>query len=426
MYLYLAERDECMHEGDYSPSLLLFVDACNGYGDRDLKSPVLVFSLPEAKSPHQTIMQLAIARFVAPDDGHQLKGLLNTHTMVPAIEKALTRGVNGKPLQLKTYPDLVQLNTFLGTHGLQCNDCCPFCPATKEEFVLPTFTRAKLRTLADWIAMSPVPELLRLFKHENDIGWDARHLWANVLTHLIVHALYLYSKKNLPNHYVQNRVSLYRSVFNVSDKSQKYYEPEAEAIQHAKRGCRGDFKFDCKEAKRVLFLNSFWEKLANISPKFRKDPDGMCIAHPLLNNGCPLPDPIQRHIKLMHLLGQQILSWKPEAVSMRDSYALEAHQLYGLVGLSARRYGPGLHILLFHQTPRILHSGNLVGVSTEGGGRMHQPHKRITKRTPTYWFSKCSPGILDYITWGARVLGLWFLREEVPYKHFDPLTLPSF
>ena len=22
MYLYLAERDECMHEGDYSPSLL--------------------------------------------------------------------------------------------------------------------------------------------------------------------------------------------------------------------------------------------------------------------------------------------------------------------------------------------------------------------------------------------------------------------
>ena len=29
MYLYLAERDECMHEVDYSASLLLFVDACN-------------------------------------------------------------------------------------------------------------------------------------------------------------------------------------------------------------------------------------------------------------------------------------------------------------------------------------------------------------------------------------------------------------
>ena len=26
----------------------------------------------------------------------------------------------------------------------------------------------------------------------------------------------------------------------------------------------------------------------------------------------------------------------------------------------------------------------------------------------------------------ARVLGLRFLREEVPYKHSDPLTLPSF
>ena len=64
MYSYLAERDECMHEGDYSPSPLLFVDACNLYGDRDLKSPVLVSSLPEAKSPHQKIMQLAIARYV--------------------------------------------------------------------------------------------------------------------------------------------------------------------------------------------------------------------------------------------------------------------------------------------------------------------------------------------------------------------------
>ena len=84
MYLYLAERDECMHEGDYSPSLILFVDACTLYRDRDLESPVLVFSLPEAKSPHQTIMQLAVARYVGPDDGHQLKSLLNIHTMVPA------------------------------------------------------------------------------------------------------------------------------------------------------------------------------------------------------------------------------------------------------------------------------------------------------------------------------------------------------
>ena len=326
MYLYLAERDEYMHDGDYSPSLLPFLDACNLYGDRDLKSPLLVFSLSEAKSPHQTIMQLAIARYVGPGDGHQLKGLLNTHTMVPAIEKALTRGVNGKPLRLKTYPGLAQLNTFSGTHSPQCNDCCPFCPRTKEEFVLPIFTGTELRTLADWIAMSPVSELLRLFKHETDIGWDARHLSANVLTHPIVNALYLYAKKNLPNRYVQNLVSLYRSVFNASDKSQKYYEPEAAGIQQPKRGCRGDFKFDCKEAKKVLFLDSFWEKLETMFPKFGKDPDGMCIAHPLLNNGCPLPDPIQRYFKLMHLLGQQILYWKPEAVSMRDSYALEARR----------------------------------------------------------------------------------------------------
>ena len=92
---------------------------------------------------------------------------------------------------------------------------------------------------------------------------------------------------------------------------------------------------------------------------------------PLLNNGCPLPDPIQRYMKLMHLLGKQILYWKAKAVSMRDSYALEAHRLFGLVGLSACRYGPGLQIFLFHQTPPILHSGNLFGVSTEGGDHMH-------------------------------------------------------
>ena len=100
----------------------------------------------------------------------------------------------------------------------------------------------------------------------------------------------------------------------------------------------------------------------------------MCIAHPLLNNRCALLDPIQKYIKLMHLLGQQVLYWKPKAVSMRDSYALEAHRLYGLVGFSARRYGPGLHTFLCHQTTRILHSGNLVRVSSEGGERLHQPH----------------------------------------------------
>ena len=40
--------------------------------------------------------------------------------------------------------------------------------------MLPTFTGAEFLILADWIAMSPVPEVLRLFKRENDIGWDAR------------------------------------------------------------------------------------------------------------------------------------------------------------------------------------------------------------------------------------------------------------
>ena len=90
-----------------------------------------------------------------------------------------------------------------------------------------------------------------------------------VLTHPIVHALYLYAKKNLPNHYVQNLVSLYRSVFNVLDRSQTYYEPEGEAIQQPERRVRGDFKCDCKQAKRLLFLNSFWEKLVNIFSQVR-------------------------------------------------------------------------------------------------------------------------------------------------------------
>ena len=40
--------------------------------------------------------------------------------------------------------------------------------------MLPTFTGAESLTLADRIAMSPVPEVLRLFKHENDISPDAR------------------------------------------------------------------------------------------------------------------------------------------------------------------------------------------------------------------------------------------------------------
>ena len=40
--------------------------------------------------------------------------------------------------------------------------------------MLPTRTGAELLTLADWISMSRVPEVLRVFKRENDRGWDAR------------------------------------------------------------------------------------------------------------------------------------------------------------------------------------------------------------------------------------------------------------
>ena len=39
--------------------------------------------------------------------------------------------------------------------------------------MLPTLTGAELLILADLIAISPVPEVLRLFKRENDIGWHA-------------------------------------------------------------------------------------------------------------------------------------------------------------------------------------------------------------------------------------------------------------
>ena len=41
--------------------------------------------------------------------------------------------------------------------------------------MLPTFTGAELLTLVDWFAVSPVQEVLRLFKHENDIGWGGKY-----------------------------------------------------------------------------------------------------------------------------------------------------------------------------------------------------------------------------------------------------------
>ena len=85
----------------------------------------------------------------------------------------------------------------------------------------PNLHRRQIAHFSGLDCNEPRPKVLRLFKHEDDIGWDARDLWANVLTHSIVHALYLFAKKNLPNHYVQNLVFLYRSVFNVSDKSQR-------------------------------------------------------------------------------------------------------------------------------------------------------------------------------------------------------------
>ena len=66
LYLELARAHGCLHDAVRTPQLCVFSDANEMYGRR--KCQVLSVHLPQARQPHQLLLQLPLARYLDQDD----------------------------------------------------------------------------------------------------------------------------------------------------------------------------------------------------------------------------------------------------------------------------------------------------------------------------------------------------------------------
>ena len=90
--------------------LALFFDANEIYG-RD-KCQLILFSLPDARSPHQLGLQLPIARYLRKDDNITTFGVMTECDLITALEVVLQTGWNGGPMELCIRLDWQALRSF--------------------------------------------------------------------------------------------------------------------------------------------------------------------------------------------------------------------------------------------------------------------------------------------------------------------------
>ena len=98
----------------------------------------------------------------------------------------------------------------------------------------------------------------------------------------------------------------------------------------------------------------------------------------------------------------------------------EAHQLFWDLGFPLRRFGVPIHYFLEHYTPRLRKHGNLVGMSSEGGEHVHQPHSKIVQKRPSRPRGKCPVGLVEIMKHVKLWLGLWrqgWMSPTLWYTH---------
>ena len=92
------------YEGDFCsrtvtvPRLALFFDASEIYGRE--KCQLILFSLPDARSPHQLGLQLPIARYLGKDDHITTFAVITDCDVITALEVVLQTGWNGFLMEL--------------------------------------------------------------------------------------------------------------------------------------------------------------------------------------------------------------------------------------------------------------------------------------------------------------------------------------
>ena len=411
-FLSLAQRDALLHNGDYPPSLLLFLDGAKILGDKE--AHLLSASLPQAKRPHQIRAQLCIARYLAHDCAFRHAQIFAKLGLPNAIAEALSMGLNGRRLRLVMAPDWKVLRILSNWVGPGDQWCCMFCFSAKAQWQTRDFSGAVLRSFDDWD--TPLAPLVQHFDSISDVVYDPLHCVALVLSHAVCHALYFWARTKLGESYAQSLATLY--IKHTVSKDQTFVVAADEIVS------LHDWAMSNKTAKKIVKDDAFWRSLATLLPNTNQ---GLRLCTPLLNNGQPVVDPFQQFLWLVRTLCVQVLSWTPNRVPMRDAWCQEAHYLYFCLGLPPRRYNVASHYFFFHYTSRIIRHGNLVGLCTEGGEANHRPHKKICALNGTMRPFQCPDGLWEAVCWSTRAIAFWRQGLHIPTTWYNmrPTLPPS-
>ena len=94
LYLELARAHGCLLDAVRTPQLCVFFDANEMYGRR--KCQVLSVHLPQARQPHQLLLQRPLARYVDHNDHITTSSQFERMDLLPALAKALESAWGGE------------------------------------------------------------------------------------------------------------------------------------------------------------------------------------------------------------------------------------------------------------------------------------------------------------------------------------------
>eukprot|EP01012_Entosiphon_sulcatum_P006551 TRINITY_DN130_c0_g1_i1.p1 TRINITY_DN130_c0_g1~~TRINITY_DN130_c0_g1_i1.p1 ORF type:complete len:131 (-),score=24.39 TRINITY_DN130_c0_g1_i1:1265-1657(-) len=106
-----------------------------------------------------------------------------------------------------------------------------------------------------------------------------------------------------------------------------------------------------KLAKSIVASNAFWNELNALLPSLT----------------VPVAEPWKLYLLLLRQLCIQVISWEPQNVDLRTRWAFDLHQIFVQLGLPEQRFTVQVHYFMDHYTERLIHHGNLLCISTEGG-----------------------------------------------------------
>ena len=197
LYLEFARAHGCLHDAVRTPQLCVYFDANEMYGRR--KCQVLSVHLPQARQPHQLLLQVPLARYLDQADHITTSSQFESMDLLTALEKALKSGWGGKSMELVFSPDYAAYYQTTRTPPPTADCCSAECHGSKRLWKHPDWIQQPLRDFHNYPPRRA--PFSRLIKCRPNSVYDVHHCNNHVLANGVIHPLWFWTRANLPEEY---------------------------------------------------------------------------------------------------------------------------------------------------------------------------------------------------------------------------------